>query len=96
MNPGIYGLGGQIVTPVQGPFSGVADARKLLQVQALVIGGGGGSADGAAGSRGSGGGGAGGMLEQNFAVALGTPYSVAVGAGGAANTNGVGGSASFF
>jgi len=42
VNPGIYGLGGQIVTPVQGPFAGVADARRLLQTQVLLCAGGGG------------------------------------------------------
>jgi len=80
VNPGIYGLGGQIVTPVQGPFSGVADARKLLQVQALVVGGGG--TGGAQGVRPAGGGGGGGVIDQTLGVTLQTSYTVTVGAAG--------------
>lgn len=82
MNPGIYGLGGQIVTPVQGPFSGVADARKLLAVQALVVGGGGGGQGGNNTTRCGSGGGGGGAIDSVTAVSLGQQYSVSIGAGG--------------
>jgi len=88
VNHGIYGLGGQIVTPVQGPFSGVADARKMLSVQALVVGGGGGGANAINSSRPGPGGGGGGVLEQPIGVTLGTAYAVTVGAGGASQANG--------
>ena len=80
MNPGIYPLGGQIVTPVQGPFSGVADARKLLPVQVLVVAGGG--PGGVSGTRAAGGGGGGGVIEQTLGVTLQTSYTVTVGAAG--------------
>ena len=80
MNQGIYGLGGQIVTPVQGPFSGVADARKLFQSRVLVCAGGAGGGPTSAGRAGTGSGG-GGVIETAFAAQLGTSYTVSVGAG---------------
>lgn len=87
MNQGIYGLGGQIVTPVQGPFSGVADARKMLSVQALIVGGGGGAIGNNTSRPGPGGGG-GGVVDQTLGILLGTSYAVSVGAGGASVTSG--------
>jgi hypothetical protein len=54
MNPGIYGLGGRLGTPVPVPFSGVADAGKLRTVQVLIVGGGGGGGGEQAGGGGGG------------------------------------------
>jgi hypothetical protein len=88
VNPGIYGLGGQIVTPVQGPFSGVADAWKMLSVQALLVGGGGGGSNAIVNGRPGPGGGGGGVLEQAIGITLGRSYVVTVGAGGASQANG--------
>jgi hypothetical protein len=82
MNPGIYGLGGQVVTPVQGPFSGVADTRKLLSVQALIVGGGAAGVT-ATNVRVGPGGGGGGVVEQTLGIVLGTSYSVTIAGGGA-------------
>jgi len=95
MNPGIYGLGGEVTTPVQGPFSGVADARKLLAVQALIVGGGGG-ATGNRSDRTPGGGGGGGVVEQDIGVTLGARLSVQVGAGGAGAATATNGELSVF
>jgi len=96
MNPGIYGLGGQIVTPIQGPFSGVADARKLLPLQVVVVAGGGSPATVSASGVARGGGGAGGMLEQTLGISLGSVYTVSIGAGGATSSTGSQGSPSRF
>ena len=87
MNPGIYGLSGTSVTPVQGPFSGIADARKLLSVTALIVGGGGGGNTRSGGTP-AGGGGGGGVLEQSLGISLQTAYTITIGAGGAANIQG--------
>ena len=95
MNPGIYGLGGQIVTPVQGPFSGTADARKLLSVQALIVAGGGGAIGNNSGRPGPGGGG-GGVVDQIVGVRLGTRYAVQVGAGGTGGSSPTAGGVSLF
>jgi hypothetical protein len=84
MNQGIYGLGGQVVTPVQGPFSGVADARKLLAVQALVVAGGGGANAGLA-TRPCGGGGGGGVIDTITAVFLNVAFQIVIGAGGSSS-----------
>ena len=95
MNPGIYGLGGQIVTPVQGPFAGVADARRLLQTQVLLCAGGGGGGPTSA-NRSGGGGGGGGVIDTIFNVQIGTIYTVSVGAGAASGNPGPVGSPSRF
>ena len=87
MNPGIYGLGGQIVTPVQGPFSGTADARKLLAVQFLVVGGAGGAPGGQATFGPGPGGGGGGVASGSFGALLGSAYDVVIGAGGATGSS---------
>lgn len=88
MNPGIYGLGGQIVTPVQGPFAGVASSRTMLSIWALLLGGGGGSCT-ANPVRPAGGGGGGGVLENTqLGVMLQTNFTVSIGAGGVNSSNG--------
>jgi len=88
VNPGIYGLGGQIVTPVQGPFAGVADARKLLSIWALICGGGAGGANPVVSRPGPGGGGGGVIEITALGVMLQTAYSISIGAGGAIQTLG--------
>ena len=87
MNQGIYGLSGTSGTPVQGPFSGTADARKLLSVWTVVCGGGGGGSAGGSTRAGPGGGGGGALEITALGVFLQTSYTVSVGAGGAAGNN---------
>jgi hypothetical protein len=66
----------------------VFQTKANLSIEYLVVAGGGGGGYGRTGNHVGGGGGAGGLLQGNATVTSGTNYGIAIGAGGAALTNG--------